>query len=64
MNAIERLDNYERDREYHQALDEARRVAELINVFVEHLRVDNDVLKSNIVTLYAQQLLNGALDGE
>lgn len=60
---MQHIEQLERDRDYRQALDEARRIAELINAFAEQLRVDDPVLRSNIITLYVQSLLmSGAED--
>lgn len=53
MNAIERI---ERDDEFDAAVLDARRMAHLVNVFSEELALTDEVLRSNIITLYAQFL--------
>lgn len=53
MNAIERI---ERDDEFEASVIDARRMAHLVNVFAEELALTDEVLRSNIITLYAQFL--------
>ena len=53
MNAIERI---ERDDEFDAAVLDARRMAHLVNTYAEELALTDEVLRSNIITLYAQFL--------
>jgi len=59
MNAIERM-------EYDEQVRRMRMIAQLLNTFAETLDIgsDDDVLRSNIITLMAQRLILGIQSDE
>lgn len=54
MNPIDRL-------EHENHLEQIRAVAELLNTFADSLRLDDPILRSNVITLLAERLILGAL---
>lgn len=56
MNSIERV---ERDAEFDLAMEDAERLALLVNVFADTLLIQDEQLRRNLITLYASALFDG-----